>query len=290
MAPEIKTLLKKSTDYLKSTGSTSPRLDAELLLAEVLGVSRVDLYINFEQPLTGAEVDRYRELIRLRGKGAPVAYILGRAYFRNLTLKVDRSVLIPRPETEHLVEAALGFLMERDWPRPATVLDLGTGSGAIAIAITAAFPDAEIIAVDASAEAVELAGENARVAGVAARIDFRRSDMFDALDPLGTFDLIVSNPPYISDEEWDDLPRDIRDYEPEAALRGGCDGLDYYRLLAVEAPRFLRPGGCLALEIGAGQGESVTEALREVESLGPAQIIRDYSGHDRVVTVRRADG
>ena len=253
----------------------------------MLGVNRIDLYINFEQPLNKAEVDRYRELIRARGAGEPVAYILGRAYFRDLTLKVDRSVLIPRPETEHLVDAALVFLMEGGWSRPPLVLDLGTGSGAIAISLAATFPDAQLTAVDKSAAALSLARENARAAGLAARIDFIESDMFLGLDPTVTFDLVISNPPYISDAEWESLPSDVRDYEPEAALRGGPDGLDFYTVLAGEAFQYMRPGGRLVLETGYDQGAAVSELLEKTGRYREAEIIKDYSGHDRVVVAGR---
>ena len=283
----ISGLLAKSAAWLKDKGSATSRLDAELLLAEVLGVNRVDLYVNFEQPLTRAEIDRYRELIRRRGDGEPVAYILGRAYFHNLTLKVDRHVLIPRPETEHVVETALNFLVEGEWQRPPMVLDLGTGSGAIAIAVAAGFPDAGIVAVDASREALEIAKENARVAGLASRIRLEQSDMFEGLDPMETFDLIVCNPPYVSAEEWDRLPRDVRDYEPRDALYGGPDGLHYYRLLAGQAPQFLRPRGALVLEIGAAQAGAVLELLNATGHFGAAGVIQDYAGLDRVVEARR---
>ncbi len=253
----------------------------------MLGVKRIDLYVNFEQPLNRAEVDRYRELVRARGAGEPVAYILGHANFRDLTLKVDRSVLIPRPETEHLVDAALSFLKGRDWGGPPQVLDLGTGSGAIAVSLAAAFPEAHITAADSSAAALSLARENAAAAGVAARIDFIESDMFQGLDPAATFDLIACNPPYITDSEWQSLPPDVRDYEPEAALRGGADGLDFYRLLATETGAHLAPEGLLLLEIGHEQGESVSELLRASGAYAEVDIIKDYAGHDRVIHAGR---
>jgi len=287
-APTIADLLSKSTGWLKERGSTTPRLDAELLLAEVLDFNRVDLYVHFDQPLTPGEVDRLRELIRRRGEGEPIAYILGRAFFRNLNLKVNRSVLIPRPETEHLVETAVDFLMEGDWPRPPAVLDLGTGSGAIAIAITAAFPDAEITASDASGEALELAEENARGAGVGSRLRFIQSNLFEGLDPLETYDLIVSNPPYVSEEEWVALPRDVRDFEPREALYGGSDGLDFYRVLADQAPQFLKPGGELILEIGATQGQAVLELLQASGNFKSALVTPDLAGLDRVVSAQRS--
>lgn len=286
-AYSVLSLLKKSSDYLKSRGSTTPRLDAELLLAEVLGVNRIDLYVNFEQPLAAAEVDRYRQLVKRRAQGEPVAYILGRAYFRNLTLKVSRQVLIPRPETEHGVDAALKFLKKRQWQEAPKLLDLGTGSGAIAISLAVEFPDAGVTATDASPETLALAQENARTAGVAARIMFVRSDLFEALDPLETFDLIVSNPPYISGEEWETLPPGVRDYEPREALWGGPDGLDFYRLLAAEAPQFLKPRGGLILEIGHMQGTAVTGLLKSTGRFEEIDIEQDYAGKDRVVVAAR---
>ncbi|MHB9111205.1 MAG: peptide chain release factor N(5)-glutamine methyltransferase [Thermoleophilia bacterium] len=285
--PTITDLLGKSTAWLKERGSTSPRLDAELLLAEVLGMNRVELYVHFEQPLNPDEVDRYRELIRRRGEGEPVAYILGRGFFRNHELKLDSSVLIPRPETEHVVDAALDFLMEGEWPVPPAVLDLGTGSGAIAISLAAGFPEAAITASDASAEALELARQNAAAAGVGPRISFIHSDMFDDLDPVATYDLIVSNPPYISKDEWEALPRDVRDHEPREALYGGDDGLDFYRVLADQAPQFLKPRGGLVLEIGASQGKAVTELLAAAGKFRAAGVLQDYAGLDRVVAAQR---
>jgi release factor glutamine methyltransferase len=283
--PTITDLLSKSAAWLKEKGSTSPRLDAELLLAEVLGMNRVELYVNFEQPLNTSEVSSYREFIRRRGE--PVAYILGRGFFHNHELRLNSSVLIPRPETEHVVDAALDFLMEGEWPQAPAVLDLGTGSGAIAISLATGFPEAAIIASDASAEALELARQNAAAAGVGPRISFVQSDMFDELDPVDTFDLIVSNPPYVSKDEWAALPRDVRDYEPREALYGGEDGLDYYRLLAGQAPQLLKPRGGLILEIGAGQGQAVTGLLAATGKFRAAGVLKDYAGLDRVVAAQR---
>lgn len=283
----ISELLRKTTGYLKDKGSSSPRLDAEVLMTEVLGLSRVELYTNYEQPLTPPEVDRYRELIRRRSVGEPVAYILGRAPFRNLTLSVDRNVLIPRPETEQVVDIAVQYLMEGNWPTPPIVLDLGTGSGAIAISIARGFPEARVTATDASANAMELARENARTAGAADRIEFVHSDMFDALDPLTTFDLIVSNPPYVSEEEWETLAPDVRDYEPREALFGGIDGLDYLRRLAVEAPQFLKPHGALVMEIGHLQGPAVLELMHASDLYRAVRVGQDYAGHDRIVVGQR---
>jgi release factor glutamine methyltransferase len=285
--PTITDLLSKSAAWLKEKGSTSPRLDAELLLAEVLGMNRVELYVNFEQPLNTSEVSSYREFIRRRGEGEPVAYILGRGFFHNHELRLNSSVLIPRPETEHVVDAALDFLMEGEWPQAPAVLDLGTGSGAIAISLATGFPEAAIIASDASAEALELARQNAAAAGVGPRISFVQSDMFDELDPVDTFDLIVSNPPYVSKDEWAALPRDVRDYEPREALYGGEDGLDYYRLLAGQAPQLLKPRGGLILEIGAGQGQAVTGLLAATGKFRAAGVLKDYAGLDRVVAAQR---
>lgn len=286
-APTITEILSKSTRFLKEKGSTTPRLDAELLVAEALSLSRVELYTHFDQPLNTAEVEGCRGLVVRRGRGEPVAYITGRVYFRHLTLSVDRSVLVPRPETEHVVEAALRLLMEGDWsPRGPEVLDVGTGSGAIAVALAVDFPEARVTAVDASGAALELARENARVAGVGDRIQFVCSDLMDELDPLHTFDIIVSNPPYISDEEWPGLPVDVRDFEPREALWGGPDGLDFYRRLAVEAPQLLRPHGCLILEIGQTQGPAVRELLGATGLFESVDIEKDYADHERVVVAQ----
>lgn len=285
--PTIADLLSKSAAWLKDKGCTSPRLDAELLLAEVLGMSRVDLYVKFDQPLIPSEIDEYRELIRRRGEGEPVAYILGRAYFHNLEIKVNGSVLIPRPETEHLVEAAIEFLMEGDWPSPPEVLDLCTGSGAIAIAIAKGFPEADITASDASVEALALAAENATLTGVAPRIRFVQSDLFEDIDPVATYDLIVANPPYISAEEWETLPRDVREFEPREALYGGLDGLDFYRLLAEQAPQQLKPYGSLVLETGSTQAVAVSEILEATGHFKTVGVFQDYAGLDRVVAAQR---
>ena len=285
--PTISELLRKTTGYLKDKGSSSPRLDAEVLMTEILGLSRVELYTNFEQPLTPPEVDRYRELIRRRSTGEPVAYILGRAAFRNLTLRVDRNVLIPRPETEQVVDIAVQYLMEGNWPTPPMVLDIGTGSGAIAISIASGFPEAEVTATDASANAIELARENARTAGAGDRIEFVHSDLFEALDPLTTFDLIVSNPPYISEEEWETLAPDVREFEPREALFGGIDGLDYFRRLVMEAPQLLKPHGTLVMEIGHLQGSAVLELMHACDLYRTVRIGQDYAGHDRIVFGQR---
>ncbi len=283
----ISELLKTSAAYLKEKGSATPRLDAELLLAEVLGASRIELYTNFDKPLNSGEIDHFRELVRRRAALEPVAYILGRSYFRNLTLKVSRSVLVPRPETEIVVDAALRFLMERDWQRQPRVLDLGTGSGAIAISVLAGFPQAQVTAADLSAEALGIAKENARTAGFDGNIEFLLSDFFEMIDPMETFDLIVSNPPYISEEEWPQLPPDVRDFEPRQALYGGPDGLDSYRRLAAEAPQYLRPGGCLIIEIGYRQGDQVRELFAGAGMFGQFDIDQDYAGNDRVAVACR---
>lgn len=285
--PTIADLLSKSAAWLKDKGCTSPRLDAELLLAEVLGMSRVDLYVKFDQPLIPSEIDSYREFIRRRAESEPVAYILGRAYFHNLEIKVNGSVLIPRPETEHLVAAAIEFLMEGDWPSPPEVLDLCTGSGAIAIAIAKGFPEADITASDASGEALALAAENATLTGVAPRIRFVQSDLFEDIDPVATYDLIVANPPYISAEEWDTLPRDVREFEPREALYGGTDGLDFYRLLAEQAPQQLKPLGGLVLETGSTQAVAVKDILEAVGHFKSVGVFQDYAGLDRVVAAQR---
>ncbi len=283
-APTLREILAKSTSYLEDKGSPTARLDAELLLSEALGIDRVQLYVNFDQPLVKEELDRCRELVRRRGRGEPVAYILGRAWFRDLELEVDPSVLVPRPETELLVEAALSFLESRSWQQPPAVLELGTGSGAVALAVAAAYPAAAVTATDVSREALALAERNARRAGVGGRVRLVESDLFAALDPGAPFDAVLANPPYIADHEWQELPGDVRRYEPAVALRGGADGLDCYRRLVPAAPRYLRPGGLLALEIGWRQGDAVRGLLRETGAFSGIEVRPDLAGHPRLVT------
>ncbi|HSQ55202.1 MAG TPA: peptide chain release factor N(5)-glutamine methyltransferase, partial [Gemmata sp.] len=254
----IKALLTWTTDYLATKGIENPRTDAQLLLGYVLGYSKVDLLVNYEQVPTEAERNRFKELIQRRVAGWPVAYLVGTRDFYSLTFEVSPAVLIPRPDTETLVLEALTFLKSRKEP---TVLDLGTGSGCIAVTIAHEKKDARVTATDVSPDALEVAKRNAARHGVADRITFLQGDLFAPLAAGAAFDLVVSNPPYIAHNEFADLQPDVRDHEPRAALDGGPDGLSFYRRIAAGAAQFLKADGRLLLEIGSTQQEDVRAIL-----------------------------
>jgi len=227
-APTLMDVLRLSTTYLGDHGSSSARLDSELLCAQALGLGRLDLYLQFDRPLDEHELTAIRELVRRRGRGEPVAYITGSREFYGRSFAVTPDVLVPRPETETLVERALALLrMLVDGSEPARVADLGTGSGCIAITLAAQTPDIEVVATDLSSPALEVARANAQ--RLDAAVTFVECSWADALS--GHFDLIVSNPPYVTTAELESVDRDVRDFEPHAALLGGDLGLDAYRAL-----------------------------------------------------------
>lgn len=290
----------RTAEFFAGKGIDSARLDAELLLAEVLGMTRVQLYTSFERPLATAEVDRYRELVRRRALREPVAYITGRREFWSLDFAVDRRVLVPRPETELLVEIAVEVLRTRgNAPAnapgaasadatPATplrVADIGTGSGAIAVAIARELAAATIVAVDKSEAALELAPRNAERHGVAARIEFRAGDGCAPLGGCEPYDAIVSNPPYVKSAELRTLEPEVREWEPRSALDGGADGMDVTAPLIDAAFALLAPGGALLIEVGT-QAEAVRDAMiaRGFEDVA---LRRDLAGIARVAIGRR---
>ena len=264
-------------------GLSSPRLDAELLLARVLGRDRVSLYTHFDQPLGKEELAGYRELIRRRLAGEPVAYLVGRKEFWSLSFAVDERVLIPRPETEHLVEAVLAALKGRVGPR---VADIGTGSGAVAVALAHDRPDAEVIAVDLSPAALEVARHNAAAHDV--EVEFLEGDLVAPLAARGPFFAIASNPPYIREDEMAGLPAEVR-REPRSALVAGPDGLALLRRLVEGALPLLQPDGLLALEVGSGQAEAVVGLMRAGGYAG-IERHKDLGGIERVVVGRRPSG
>jgi len=272
-------VLRRANDHLAARGSETPRLDAELLLAHALGRQRIELYTDFDRPLNAVELARYRELVSRRSRREPVAYILGEWGFRRLLLKVDRRALIPRPETEIVVERCLERLRDVNAPR---VLDVGTGGGAIALALLDEHPGAAVIAIDVSPEAVALARENAAAAG--ATVDIRQHDLRDGL-PDGSYDLVVSNPPYVAAEELATLMPDVRDYEPHVALVG--EGVA--EAVATEARETLAPGGWLVLEVGDGQAPE-TRALLDRLGYDECRISPDLTGRARVVEGRWRGG
>jgi len=270
--------LELAAGHLASKGIDTARLDAELLLAEVLGLSRVELYTNYDRPLTPDEVDRYRELLRRRARREPVAYILGRKEFWSLEFAVDRRVLVPRPETETLVEEVLAFARSRPVER---ILDIGTGCGAVAVALAVELPACRVVATDASAAVLEVAPGNARRHGVADRIEFRLGDLFAAVAEGERFDVVVSNPPYCREDELDGLEPEVRDWEPRPALAAGPDGMAVTGRIIDEAPRVLRPEGRLFLEVGT-QAELVRRRLAE-RGWREIAVRADLAGRPRVV-------
>jgi release factor glutamine methyltransferase len=274
-------VLRRSTAYLEEHGSPTPRLDAELLLAHGLGMSRVDLYTGFDRPLDERELAACRELVRRRGLREPVAYVIGHWGFRRLDLAVDRRVLVPRPETELVVDRCLALLDGVARPR---VLDVGTGSGAIALALKQELEDADVVAADVSDEALAVAAANAERLGL--DVELCRSDLLEQV-PGGPFRLIVSNPPYVAEGELAGLQPEVADWEPRLATVAGADGLAVYRRLLPQAVARLETGGHLVLECGHGQGPAL---IAELEAAGfhDAQVESDLAGIDRVAWARRA--
>lgn len=262
-------VLKGATDYLASRDVESPRRDAELLLARALGLSRIELYTQYDRPLTDAERTAARELVQRRGQREPLAYVLGDWDFRRLTLKTDARALVPRPETEIVVERCLALLKAIESPR---VVDVGTGSGAIALAIAQERPDARVQATDISPVALELARENAEANQLA--VEFREGDLLAGLD--GPFDLVVSNPPYVEAGELDALEPEVRDWEPRGALV--ADGQT--ERLVHDAQRVL--DGWLVLEVHEARARVVSQDL-EAAGYASAAIVQDLAGRDRVV-------
>jgi len=271
-------VLRRSTQYLEDRGSPTARLDAELLLAHGLGVSRIELYTGHDRPMTEAELDVCRELVRRRGDREPVAYIVGTRGFRHLDLKVDSCVLVPRPETELVVDRCLELL--RDVPEPA-VLDVGTGSGAIALAIASELPAGRVTATDVSPAALDVAWANAVALGLA--VEMRQGDLLDGLGDR-RFDLIASNPPYVSEQEIEGLEPEVAVHEPRLATVAG-DGLDAYRRLLPDAREHLVEGGWLVLECGAGQAGWLVSQLDRL-GYGAADVACDLAGIERVVSAR----
>lgn len=272
-------VLRLAANHLAKTSETG-RLDAELLLAHALGRTRIELYTDFDRPLNESELAAYRELVARRARREPVAYILGEWGFRRLTLTVDRRALIPRPETEIVVERCLERLRGLGAPE---VLDVGTGTGAIALALADEHEGSRVTAIDVSADALELAGANVERTGLA--VELHRHDLRDGL-PGGPYDLVVSNPPYVEAGELGALMPDVRDYEPHLALVGALDGGNATEAVARSARDVLRAGGWLVLEVGDGQAEQVV-ALLDGLGYGEPTMTRDLAGRERVVEGRR---
>jgi len=276
-------IIKRTTEFLQKHGIESPRLNAELLVGHSLGLKRMQLYLQFERPLAEAELAKIRPLVKRRSEREPLQYIVGTTEFSGLTLKVDRRALIPRPETELLVEMAKELCAATP---PARVLDLGTGTGAIALALAKHFAAAAVTAVDVSPEALALAGENAATLGLAERVRLQQSDWFAALPSGEKFDLIVANPPYLSDAETKETTPEVQKFEPWNALSAGPDGAEALRAIIAAAPAWLEAGGRLLLETGIAQHVQLLEAAKAA-GFSSVESRRDLTGRDRFVIAQR---
>jgi release factor glutamine methyltransferase len=273
-------LLTWTTDYLKLRGSESPRLDAEVMLAHVLDWQRVQLYTHFEEEVSERARGGFRELVRRRAEGAPVAYLVGRKEFYSLAFEVSPAVLIPRPESEFVV---VEFLALAKGLASLRAVDVGTGSGCLAIASAHRLPEVRFVAIDISKEALEVARLNAAKHGVLDRIDFRQGDLLGPVANDGPFDAIISNPPYIASEEISRLEPGVRDHEPRTALDGGQDGLRTVTRLIEQAVPLLKRGGHLILEIGTAQENAVRAVIEVQPELHLAPTILDHAKHPRVI-------
>ena len=287
----IKNLLKVTTGYLQEKQIENPRMTAEVLLAHQLNIDRVTLYINFDQPLNESEISGYRSLIKRRIQREPLQYITGVQEFWSLDFIVNPQVLIPRPESELLVELAINQLKPPNAfeDHPPKILDLGTGCGALAISLAKEVQEAKIWATDISSGALKLANLNAKKHGVADRIKFKHGDLWNPLINQDiTFDIIISNPPYIACEEYNDLPPEIRDYEPRSALDGKGDGMYYIEKILKGGLHFLNTGGLILLEMAPDQTNEALSLIGQIKGYGESSRIKDYSHRYRVVMAQRA--
>ncbi len=283
-------VLKWTAEYFASRGIEHPRTDAEVLLAHVLGYERLDLYLNYDQPLVKSELEAYRNAIKRRLRREPVQYITGKQEFWSLPIKVTPAVLIPRPETECLVEKTLEVVKSiYGAEKSLRILELGTGSGAVAIALARELPHAIIFASDVSMEALSVAKTNVEEINTGTSIFLLASDLYGSLNPGLTnyFHVIVSNPPYVSRKEYDNLPPEIKEYEPKAALYGGEDGLSVIKDIITSGELYLAPGGYMLLEIGSSQGKQLGDFATSLSWTCEVTVSKDYSGLDRILILRK---
>ncbi len=283
----IQKLLTWITEYLTQKDVDSPRLSAELLLSKVLGLKRIELYTQFGKVVPKEQLDQLHGLVKRAGLHEPVAYLVGKTEFYSIEFEVTSDCLIPRPETEQLVQRAIEFLRKREAGQ--FVCDLCTGCGIIAVAIAKNVPTAKVIATDISTGALALATQNVERHGLQERIELRQGDIFEPLiPPLDQFDLIASNPPYVSAAEYETLDKNVKDYEPRIALYAGEGGLDVYRRIAEKVGPFLKPDGVLLMEIGYMQGPAVRELLEQTGVFASIEVEKDFQKHDRVVVAKKA--
>ncbi|MGH8021498.1 MAG: peptide chain release factor N(5)-glutamine methyltransferase [Opitutaceae bacterium] len=275
-------VIKRTTEFFEKHQIESARLNAELLIAHALGIGRMQLYLQFERPMHDAQLELIRPLVRRRGRREPLAYVLGTTAFCDLTLRVDKRVLVPRPETEQLVE----LIKDSVSTPPIHIADLGTGSGALALALAQSFPGAVVVALDASDDALDVARSNAESAGLLDRVEFRSSNWFSGCGEALRFDVVVSNPPYLTEAEWETAESEVRDHEPRGALVAGDEGCADLLAIIAAAPRWLRPGGgMLFLETGVDQHPRLLAALTAA-GLQDVRSHQDWSGRNRFVSAR----
>jgi release factor glutamine methyltransferase len=284
----IKRLLEWVSQYLTDKAVDSPRLSAELILGHVLEKKRIELYTQFDHVVDKPRLDKLRDLVRRAGQHEPVAYLVGKTEFYSLEMAVCSDCLIPRPETELLVQRAIEFLRSR--PGPHRVLDLCTGSGCVAVALAVNCKDASILATDVCDKALAAAAQNVDRYGLTDRVKLLSGDLFDPLVPQmdeGPFDLIVCNPPYVTAAEYEKLDRNVKEYEPQRALLAGHDGLDILRRVIQQADPFLKPAGALMLEIGYQQASAVTDLIAQTGKFQDVVVHKDFQGRNRVVVARK---
>jgi release factor glutamine methyltransferase len=277
-------LLTWTTEWLGARDSDSPRLDAEVLLAHVRGCPRIALYTAFGTPVSDQERGRFRELVKRRGEGEPVAYLVGSREFFSLPFSVTKDVLVPRPETEGLVVRSIDLCKAAAAPR---IIDVGTGSGAIAVTLATRLPKATIVATDISSAAIAVARANAEHHGVANRITFVQCDLMSDPRAAGPWNVIVSNPPYVREDEFEALPRDVRLHEPRTALVSGPTGVEVVERLVAAALAALAPGGWLLVEIGPAVVAAAEAAIARQPGLLPEATLKDMAGLPRIVQARR---
>ena len=278
----IKELLNRTDNFLSERGIESSRLDAEVLLADLLDMERINLYVKYDYPLKNSELEEYRERVKQRAQRIPVAYITGKKEFMSLEFELSRDVLIPRPETEILVEKVLDYCEENELDSP-QIIDVGTGSGAIAVSLAHYLPEAKVVGADLSAAAVQTARSNAEKFELEERLSIVRSNLLEEFikRDISGIDIVVSNPPYISEAEMEKLPPEVKS-EPRSALAAGEEGLDFYEKLIPQSEKVLKKGGKLFLEIGSSQGEGVKAIFGK--SWRKVELSKDYAEHDRIVS------
>jgi len=273
-------VIKLSTEYLQKKGVDSPRANAEILLAEILKCKRLELYLAFDKPLAENEVQVYREAIRKRGLRIPLQYIVGNVEFYGLKLIVNENVLIPRPETELLVEKIIN---DSDKSTNLKILDIGVGSGNISLSILKYLPNSKVVAIDISKTALDVANQNAEINSLQDRIEFRLFDiMNDNLNSLGKFDLIVSNPPYVSENDYESLEPELKNHEPKIALTDNSNGISFYKHIVEASDQLLKKPGKIYFELGIDQSAQVQEYFKQ-NNFTNIKITKDYSGIERII-------